>query len=125
MALDSSVPLKSVLTRVMLIAVILIIYYTVFQYLLTQYQYQLDKRNVEILEIQMQGIKKHAEDTKRNAEEVRRVWQDTHQMLSGIAALAREGNAEAILSFVAESSGRALPLLQRSHIKCHAHYLSG
>lgn len=90
-------------------AVILIIYYAVFQYLLTQYQYQLDKRNVEILEIQMQGIKKHAEDTKRNAEEVRRVWQDTHQMLSGIAALAREGNAEAILSFVAESS--ALDLL--------------
>ena len=90
-------------------AVILIIYYAVFQYLLTQYQYQLDKRNVEILEIQMQGIKKHAEDTKRNAEKVRRVWQDTHQMLSGIAALAREGNAEAILSFVAESS--ALDLL--------------
>ena len=85
-------------------AVILIIYYAVFQYLRTQYQYQMDEQNREILEIQMQGIKKHAEDTKRNAEEVRRIWQDTHRMLSGIAALAREGNAEAILSFVAESS---------------------
>ena len=85
-------------------AVILIIYYAVFQYLWTQYQYQMDKQNREILEIQMQGIKKHAEDTKRNAEEVESVWQDTHRMLSGIAALAREGNAEAILSFVAESS---------------------
>lgn len=85
-------------------AVILIIYYAVFQYLRTQYQYQMDEQNREILEIQIQGIKKHAEDTKRNAEEVRRIWQDTHQMLSAIATLAREGNAEAILSFVAESS---------------------
>ena len=85
-------------------SVILIIYYAVFQYLRTQYQYQMDEQNREILEVQMQGIKKHAEDTKRNAEEVRRIWQDTHRMLSGIAALAKEGNAEAILSFVAESS---------------------
>ena len=85
-------------------SVILIIYYAVFHYLRTQYQYQMDEQNREILEVQMQGIKKHAEDTKRNAEEVRRIWQDTHRMLSGIAALAREGNAEAILSFVAESS---------------------
>ena len=85
-------------------AVILIIYYAVFQYLWTQYQYQMDKQNREILEIQMQGIKKHTEGTRRNAEEVKRVWQDTHRMLSGIAALAREGNAEAILNFVAESA---------------------
>ena len=85
-------------------AVILIIYYAVFQYLQTQYQYQMDEQNGEIWEIQMQGIKKHAEDTKRNAEEVKRIWQETHQMLSGIAALAKEGNAEAILSFVAASS---------------------
>lgn len=85
-------------------AVILIIYYAVFQYLQTQYQYQMDEQNREIWEIQMQGIKKHAEDTKRNAEEVKRIWQETHQMLSGIAALAKEGNAEAILSFVAASS---------------------
>lgn len=85
-------------------AVILIIYYAVFQYLQTQYQYQMDEQNREIGEIQMQGIKKHAEDTKRNAEEVKRIWQGTHQMLSGIAALAKEGNAEAILSFVAASS---------------------
>ena len=85
-------------------SVILIIYYAVFQYLRTQYQYQMDEQNREILEVQMQGIKKHAEDTKRNAEEVRRIWQDTHRMLSGIAALAREGNTEAILNFVAESS---------------------
>lgn len=98
-------------------SVILIIYYAVFQYLRTQYQYQMDEQNREILEVQMQGIKKHAEDTKRNAEEVRRIWQDTHRMLSGIAALAREGNAEAILSFVAESSAL-------SPLPAPAHYCS-
>ena len=98
-------------------AVILIIYYAVFQYLWTQYQCRMDEQNREILEIQMQGMKKHAEDTKRNAEEVGRVWQDTHRMLSGIAALAREGNAEAILAFVAESSAL-------SSLTAPAHYCS-
>ena len=84
--------------------VIAIIYYAMFQYLRTQYQYQIDEQNREILEMQIQGIKKHTEDTKRNAKEVKLVWQDTHKMLSGIAALAREGNAEAILKFISEAS---------------------
>ena len=85
-------------------AVIAIIYYAVFQYLRTQYQYQMDEQNREILEMQIQGIKKHTEDTKRNAKEVELIWQDTHKLLSGIAALAEEGNAKAILDFVAEAS---------------------
>jgi len=85
-------------------AVIAIIYYAVFQYLRTQYQYQMDEQNREILEIQIQGIKKHVEDTKRNAKEVKLIWQDTHKMLSGIAALAKEGNAKAILELVSEST---------------------
>ena len=84
--------------------VIVIIYYAMFQYLQTQYQYRIDEQNREILEMQIQGIKKHTEDTKRNAKEVKLVWQDTHKMLSGIAALAREGNAEAILKFISEAS---------------------
>lgn len=49
-------------------AVILIIYYAVFQYLWTQYQYQMDKQNREILEIQMQGIK----STQKIPKEMRR-----------------------------------------------------
>ena len=44
-------------------AVIAIIYYAVFQYLRTQYQYQMDEQNREILELQIQGIKKHVEET--------------------------------------------------------------
>lgn len=84
--------------------VIVIIYYAMFQYLQTQYQYRIDEQNREILEMQIQGIKKHTEDTKRNAKEVKLVWQDTHKMLSGIAALAKEGNAEAILKFISEAS---------------------
>ena len=85
-------------------AVIAIIYYAVFQYLQTQYQYQMDEQNREILELQIQGIKKHVEDTKRNAKEVTLIWQDTHKMLSDIAALAKEGNANAILALVSEST---------------------
>ena len=85
-------------------AVIAIIYYAVFQYLRTQYQYQMDEQNREILEMQLQGIKKHIEDTKRNATEVKLIWQDTYKMLSDIAALAKKGNANAILDLVSKSS---------------------
>ncbi|MBP3477801.1 MAG: sensor histidine kinase [Lachnospiraceae bacterium] len=85
-------------------AVILIIYYAIFQNLWTQYQYRMEEQNREILELQIQSIKNHAKDEKRKAEEVRKVWQDTHHMLSGIAMLAEAGNAEAILQFVAEAS---------------------
>ena len=85
-------------------AVIAIIYYAVFQYLRTQYQYQMNEQNREILEMQLQGIKKHIEDTKRNATEVKLIWQDTYKMLSDIAALAKEGNANAILDLVSKSS---------------------
>ena len=84
--------------------VILIIYYAIFQYLWTQYKYQMDEHNQEILELQIQSIKNHAEDEKRKKEEIRKIWQDTHHMLSGIAMLAEQGNAEAILKFVAEAS---------------------
>lgn len=98
-------------------AVIAIIYYAVFQYLRTQYQYQMDEQNREILEIQIQGIKKHVDDTKRNAKEVTLIWQDTHKMLSGIAALAKEGNSKAILDLVSEST-------ELNRISTPTHYCS-
>ena len=98
-------------------AVIAIIYYAVFQYLRTQYQYQMDEQNREILEIQIQGIKKHVDDTKRNAKEVTLIWQDTHQMLSGIAALAKEGNSKAILDLISEST-------ELNRISTPTHYCS-
>ena len=96
-------------------AVIAIIYYAVFQYLRTQYQ--MDEQNREILEIQIQGIKKHVDDTKRNAKEVTLIWQDTHQMLSGIAALAKEGNSKAILDLISEST-------ELNRISTPTHYCS-
>ncbi len=98
-------------------AVIAIIYYAVFQYLRTQYQYQMDEQNREILEIQIQGIKKHVDDTKRNAKEVTLIWQDTHKMLSGIAALAKEGNSKAILDLISEST-------ELNRISTPTHYCS-
>ena len=85
-------------------AVIAIIYFAVFQYLQTQYQYQTDEQSREILEMQIKGIKKHVEDTKQNAEEVKLIWQDTHKMLSAITVLAKEGNTKSILDLVSKSS---------------------
>ena len=71
----------------------------------------------QILKIQIQGIKKHVEDTKRNAKEVKLIWQDTHKMLSGIASLAKEGNAKAILDLVSEST-------ELNRISAPTHYCS-
>ena len=75
------------------------------------------EENREILEIQIQGIKKHVDDTKRNAKEVTLIWQDTHQMLSGIAALAKEGNSKAILDLISEST-------ELNRISTPTHYCS-
>ncbi len=97
--------------------VILIIYYAIFQYLWTQYQYQMEEQNREIFKLQVQGIKKQAEDAKRKAEDAKKVWKDTRQMLSGIAMLAKEGNAEAILKTVAEASAQ-------NNTACPVHYCS-
>lgn len=84
--------------------VILIIYYAIFQYFWMQYNYQVEEQNRAILELQMQGIRNIAQDTKRNAEEIFAVWTDTHRLLSDIAALAAKGDARGILKFTAEAS---------------------
>lgn len=108
---------SSLLLFYLLGVVILIIYYAIFQYLWTQYKYRIEEQNQEILDLQIQNIRNHAKETKRKAEEVRKISQDMHHMLSAIAIFAREGNAEAILAYVAEASAK-------NDIACPARYCS-
>lgn len=82
--------------------VMFIIYYAIFQYMRTQFKYQIDEQNQELLELQIQSIKNTAEDTKRKSEEVKKIRQDANHMLSHIARLAEAGNANAILTYISE-----------------------
>lgn len=84
--------------------VILIIYYAIFQYLWTQYHYQMEKQNREILKIQLQNIKSQAADTKKKTETAQMLQQDTIHMLSAVGTLAKAGNTKAILDYVRETS---------------------
>lgn len=85
-------------------AVVLIIYYAIFQYMQTQYEYQMAEQSRKILELQIQNIKKYTADTKRKSEEIRMIWQDTTNMLSSVALLAEQKNGAAIRRFTGEVS---------------------
>lgn len=84
--------------------VVLIIYYAIFQYMRTQYKYQIEEQSRELLALQIQSIKNTAADTQRKAEEVKKIRQDTNHILSHIAHLAETGDATAILSYISEAT---------------------
>lgn len=83
-------------------AVLLIVYYAIFQYLWLQHRYEMEEQNDTFLKLQIENIKKQTKDTERKAEAVKNVRRDIRQMLSTVAMLANEGNTEAIR---AERSG--------------------
>ncbi len=87
-------------------AVLLIIYYAIFQYLWLQYRYRMEEQDRDLLRLQIGNIRKQAKDNERKARELRDARRDVRQMLSDIAGLAREGNAEAILAYIKEASMR-------------------
>lgn len=84
--------------------VVLIIYYAIFQYMRTQYKYQIEEQNRELLALQIQSIKNTAADTQRKSEEIKRIRQDTDHILSHIAQLAETGDTNAILSYISEAT---------------------
>ncbi|MGM9942269.1 MAG: ATP-binding protein [Bulleidia sp.] len=85
-------------------AVLLIVYYAIFQYLRLQYQYRMEDQNRALLKLQIENIRKQAKDTERKAEAVKNARRDIRQMLSAVALLAKEGNTEAILDYIEEAS---------------------
>lgn len=87
-------------------AVLLIIYYAIFQYLWLQYRYRMEEQDHDLLRLQIGNIRKQATDTERKAQELRNARQDIRQMLSEVAGLAQEGDAEAILDYIKEASMR-------------------
>ena len=86
--------------------VIIIVYCAVFSYLKSSCSLSMKERNREILDLQIQNIRKNADDTKRKAEMAKRIRQDTYALMSGIAALAKDGDTEAILACVNQAAAK-------------------
>ena len=89
-------------------AVLLIVYYAIFQYLRLQYRYRMEEQNRALLKLQIENIRKQAKDTERKAEAIKKARQDIRQMLSHVAMLAKEGNTEAILDYIEEASAQSV-----------------
>lgn len=87
-------------------AVLLIIYYAVFQYLRLQYRYRMEEQDRDLLRLQIENNRKQAKDAERKAEELRSARRSIRQTLSVISDFAREGNAKAILDYIKEVSRR-------------------
>ncbi len=87
-------------------AVLLIIYYAVFQYLILQYRYRMEEQDRDLLRLQIENNRKLAQNAERKAEELKSARQNIRQTLSAITDLAREGNAGAILDYIKETSER-------------------
>ncbi len=88
-------------------AVLLIVYYAIFQYLWLQYRYRMEEQDRDLLRLQITNIRKQAKDAERRAEEVRNARRDIRQVLSAVAGFAEEGDANAILDYIKEASVRS------------------
>lgn len=87
-------------------AVLLIIYYAIFQYLRLQYRYRMEEQDRDLLRLQIGNIRSKAKDAERRARDVRDARRDIRQILSAVAGLAKDGNTEAILDYIKEASVR-------------------
>lgn len=93
---------SGVVLLILLAVVTVIIYCAIFQYLRIQYAYQMQRRNSDILALQVQGIRDRVADMEQAAEAARIFRHDARHALSTIASLAESGDARAILDYVGE-----------------------
>lgn len=84
-------------------AVIIILYFSVFQYLFMQYRFQMTIQNMELMEFQIEKLKeKMAYDT-MTAEQLRIDRHDTRHKFQTVAALLETGNISEALDYIGQS----------------------
>lgn len=94
---------SGVLLIYLLGAVIVIIYFAVFQYLFMQYRFQMANHNQELLELQVQSLKEKASETAAVAEKARIDIHDTRHRFQTIASLVETGEPQAVLDYINNS----------------------
>lgn len=87
-------------------AVIVIIYFAVFQYLFMQSSFQMAAHNQELLALQVQSLKEKAAETATAAEKARIDIHDTRHRFQTIASLVENGEPQAALAYINNSISR-------------------
>lgn len=90
----------SVITLYLLGAVIIAVYFSIGSYLSLQYRRLRSKQNEEIMELQLENIKKENADIEALEKQTKIIRHDLRHVLSTVAALAESGDTQAILDFV-------------------------
>lgn len=98
-----------VLLSFLLFIVILILYSVIFLYLFLLYKRQMSERNLEILELQVQNIRRENEAVEALAKQTKILRHDTRHMLSVIAAFAEKGDLQAVTDYIGRIMEEALP----------------
>ena len=90
----------SIVTVYLLGAVIIAVYFSIGSYLYLQYSRLRSKQNKEILELQLENIRRENSDIDALERQTKIIRHDLRHILSTVATLAESGDTRAILDFV-------------------------
>ncbi|MGM9958511.1 MAG: GHKL domain-containing protein [Erysipelotrichaceae bacterium] len=88
--------------------ILFVVYYAIFKYLQLQYLAQIEEHNNALLKLQIENIQKQTKDFERKADAITKARQNIRQMMSNIAALAKEGKSVEILNYIEQASAQNL-----------------
>ena len=97
-------------------AVIVIIYFAIFQYLSIQYHFQMAKQNLAFLEFQVENLKEKITLDTITAEKFRIEKHDTRHKFKTIASLIENGNTSEALNYITQYMQQ--PPISESAIYC-------
>lgn len=84
-------------------AVIIIIYFSIFQYLFTQYSFQMTKQDLELLNVQLGHLKEKITQDALSAEKSRIDRHDMRHRLQTVSSLLESGNTPEALAYIRQS----------------------
>ncbi|MBO5094107.1 MAG: GHKL domain-containing protein, partial [Lachnospiraceae bacterium] len=87
----------------LLLAVIVVIYFSIFQYLFMQYRLQITKQNMDILELQVSNLNEKLAENEAAAEHIRIERHDTRHRFQTIASLVENDDIPAALAYIRAS----------------------
>lgn len=107
----------SVVTLYLLGAVIIAVYFSIGRYLSVQNSRLRSEQNKEILELQLENIRRENADMEALEKQTRIIRHDLRHILSTVAALAESGDTQAILDFV-ENTAELSEDIPKPHQYC-------
>ena len=107
----------SIVTIYLLGAVIIAVYFSIGSYLSMQYGRLQSEQNKEILELQLENIRRENADIEALEKQTKILRHDLRHILSTVAALAESGDTQAILDFV-ENTAELSEDIPKPHQYC-------